>query len=210
MLKRVLSIGLLAAGLSFVNTEVFAQASETSVVYNKENANGFVANVSGDKVILTKNIEEYFKSVFKTKPSNSKGYKVFKGVVWPEVSQDKLDVYFKVDGKKGNNQVSMLVSKGYDNYITTASDPAIAAGVLRYLNGLQVATNNAAAVQAAEKAVEEAQKAQERAEKQLRDLKAEKEKIEKKISEQQKDVTEREKAVREAKDALENAKAKLK
>jgi len=43
-----------------------------------------------------------------------KGFMVYKGTVWTEISVDKLDVYAKVDGNNLKSSVTMVVSKGPD------------------------------------------------------------------------------------------------
>jgi hypothetical protein len=50
------------------------------------------------------------------------GFRVFKGVSIPSISDDKLDLYTRVTGKKENSTLYMAVSRGYDNFISPEGD----------------------------------------------------------------------------------------
>lgn len=210
-MKKFAQIGLIALTTWLVTpTLSHAQAGETTVSYNKINASGYTVNVDGDKSVVTASLEDYFKKTFNTKSSSSKGYKMYKGVSWPEVAADKLDVYYKVDGKKGKNTVTVLVSKGYDNFISGSSDPQIADGVKNFMNSIQQKTANttaANAVAAAQKAMDDAQKDYDKVAKKEEELRKSKEKIEKDIASQQKTMGDKEKTLNQAKAALDAAKA---
>jgi hypothetical protein len=60
------------------------------------------------------------------KKNKQEGYYVFPGVQVPELNNQKLDLYFKVDELKSDPQyrsaITMLVSKGYDNFVTPQVD----------------------------------------------------------------------------------------
>lgn len=211
MIKRTLSIGILAAVLSLGPALVSAQTNETSVSYNKKKANGFVTDVSGNKEFVANSLDDYFKKSFNTRSTSSKGYKLYKGVSWPEVSSDKLDVYYKVDHKKGNNQVTMLVSKGYDNFISSSSAPSIAGSVKDFMNTIKdkaLSAANASALAVAQRSHDEAQREFDRAAKRDEDLRKEKAKIDKEIATQQKTIADKEKLLNQTRTALEAAKAK--
>lgn len=210
-MRKLLVSTIFVAGLAFSTNTTFAQTAETSVSYNKSNANGFVNNINGEKDAVATSLSEYFKKTFDSKSNSSKGYTLYKGVSWPEVSTDKLDVYYKVENKKGNNKVTMLVSKGYDNFISSVTDPQMAEAVKNFMNTIEqkaVVVSNANAVLAAQKAVEEAQKEYEKSIKTDEEYRKDKEKLEKKIAEQQKTIGDKEQKLNQAKAALEAAKAK--
>lgn len=210
-MKRIFIICSLMAGTLFLNSnKVSAQSNESSVSYNKSNVNGFTTSVQGDKGAVEDALEAYFKKTFDSKSSSSKGFKMFKGVAWPEIATEKLDVYYKVAGKKGNNTITMLVSKGYDNFVSSQSDPAIAQGVVNFMNTIKdkvMVINNANAVAAAENSLKDAQREYDRAVKKGSDLKDDQEKIGKAIASQEKEISEKEQALNKAKSALESAKS---
>src|SRR5690606_30383549 len=72
------------------------------------------------------------------------GFRLFEGVSWSEIATEKIDFYYKVDGKKENSTVMFLISKGYDNFITSAKDPLMVNNTKNVLNNL---VNDIAAVQ---------------------------------------------------------------
>ncbi len=52
----------------------------------------------------------------------SDGFRVYKGVVIPEISKEKMDVYYKVEDKKPSSVLYVLMSKGYDNFMKMDPD----------------------------------------------------------------------------------------
>ncbi len=56
----------------------------------------------------------------------------------PELANQKLDLYFKVDpldgGNSYNSSISLMVSKGYDNFVSSEVDSATFAASQRFLN----------------------------------------------------------------------------
>jgi predicted RNA-binding protein with RPS1 domain len=135
----------------------------------------------------------------------SKGYRVYKGVNLPDISPDKIDIYTKVEGKKENATVYFLVSKGYDNFISSKSDPDMFKKVMAYVNTLQadaVSYQLNLDIKAAEEEQAKAEKKYNNSVDDGKDLQSDKTKIEKKIEENK---AEQEKLAAE----LEKAKAKL-
>lgn len=85
-----------------------------------------------------KNVEEVLKQKFKKlKHSSSKGYDAFTAQIFPEISSQTLDIYYKVDGKK-NDQVNvyLFLSTGYDNWLTQQDHSAELANAKKMLEGL--------------------------------------------------------------------------
>lgn len=78
------------------------------------------------------------KSGFKGK--DSKGYTMYKNVSLPELGTGTYDVYFKVDRKskkeKDMSEVTMLVSRGNEVYITEADDAQTINNAKVYLDNL--------------------------------------------------------------------------
>ncbi|MEO8583667.1 MAG: hypothetical protein ABI415_07710 [Flavitalea sp.] len=76
-------------------------------------------------------------NIFK-KSNKQDGFYVFPGVQLPELANQKLDLYFKVDPRNGdssyNSAISLMVSKGYDNFVAPEVDSATFAASQRFLN----------------------------------------------------------------------------
>ena len=75
---------------------------------------------------------------FLNKKSKQEGFYVFSGVVLPELANEKLDLYFKVDPVNDNfsdrSSVTLMVSKGYENFVAKEKDSATFAASEKFLN----------------------------------------------------------------------------
>lgn len=210
MFKNVIIIACMSLGSVMMAADTYAQ-QETTVKYNSAEASAFTLPIDAQKDDVSNSIENYFKNTFSARSSSSKGYRVFKAISWPEVSSDKLDVYYKVDGRKGKSEVTMLVSKGYDNFVSNQSDAQAAAGIKNFLSGLNVKVGEytkGVAVAAGTKALEEAQKEYNKYAKKVEDLNKEKSKLEKEIADNQSKLAEREQQLNKAKSVLDAAQQK--
>lgn len=72
------------------------------------------------------------------KQNKVNGFYTFKGVVLKELTEQPLDLYFKVDpkGKKGNETATIyfMVSKGDEKFITPETDQNIHSAAKKFLN----------------------------------------------------------------------------
>lgn len=72
------------------------------------------------------------------KKNKQEGFYVFPGVQLPELSNQKLDLYFKVDPQNTDPQyrsaITLLVSKGYDNFVNPQVDSATYQASQDFLN----------------------------------------------------------------------------
>jgi len=64
------------------------------------------------------------------------GFRVYKGVSIPSISDDKIDVYTRVSGKKDNSTLSMAVSRGYDNFMTPENDAEAVENIKAYVKSM--------------------------------------------------------------------------
>lgn len=62
------------------------------------------------------------------------GFRVYKGVVIPEITKEKIDVYYRVEDKKPNATIYMLTSKGYDNFMKMDPDSVAVTNTMTYLD----------------------------------------------------------------------------
>lgn len=72
------------------------------------------------------------------------GFYVFSGVKLPALDNQQLDMYFKVEPKskarKDQSVIYLLVSRGYDNFISPEVDPATFAAASAFLNSFVAGT----------------------------------------------------------------------
>ncbi|HLR37605.1 MAG TPA: hypothetical protein VK084_06150 [Chitinophagaceae bacterium] len=58
-----------------------------------------------------------------------------KGCVYPQLSKEKLDFYFQIEKEKRKvTTLTLFISKGYTNFISSKTNPHIAQNALTYLN----------------------------------------------------------------------------
>ncbi len=72
------------------------------------------------------------------------GFYVFNGVTFPEMNNQKLDMYFKVDKaseNKNQSTVYLMVSKGYDNFVSPQNDTVTFYAAQKFLNGFVAGTD---------------------------------------------------------------------
>ncbi len=144
-MKNILTLLLLVVGV-----QVSAQSVNTSVKFNKTDKPALMLYLPynqevAEGTILAKLKETGFEPESKGslfwKQNKVDGFYAFRGVVLRSDSATNAltDLYFKVDrrGSKKDNQsvIYLLTSKGADNFVTDASDPAVYNAAQKFLNG---------------------------------------------------------------------------
>ena len=62
-----------------------------------------------------------------SKPSKTKdGYKMYKGIIIPEISAKSMDYYVKIDDRKPNTNFYLLMSLGYTNFLSRNAGDSVA------------------------------------------------------------------------------------
>jgi len=97
---------------------------------------------TADQTILAKLKETGYKpektGSFMNKKNKQEGFYIFSGVVLPELINQKLDLYFKVDDVNNNSTersaVTLMVSKGYENFVSEENDSATFNAAENFLN----------------------------------------------------------------------------
>jgi hypothetical protein len=95
-----------------------------------------------DATILSKLKETGYKPEknggFLNKKNKQEGFYVFSGVELPELANQKLDLYFKVDEVNNNSvdrsALTLMVSKGYENFVSQENDSATFIATKKFLN----------------------------------------------------------------------------
>ena len=120
------------------------------------------------------------------KNKSQKGFQVYEGVSWPEIAPGQVDVYTRVEEHKGISTVYVLVSKGYDNYISVTTDPEMVAKLKIVLAGLTPGIKDVQhleQVAAQEEVVRKAEKNFNESKRSLERLQSDRDNIDKKIGE---------------------------
>lgn len=161
-------------------------------------------------------IEEAF-SKMGYKGSSSKGFIVYKGVRLKELGNESYDLYFMVDKKskrdKENSIVTMMLSKGFDAFISDTSGSEIFARAGIHLDSMR---NTVAAydleqqIKAQEEEVKKADKKNENLQEEGKDLTKKKSKLEEDIDDNNKEQEKQVKELEKQKQILETLKTNRK
>jgi len=118
----------------------FSQTQSAEVEYQKQPRPAMVNDVPFASKTIEDAIEDTL-SKLGYKGTSSKGFTVYKGVRLQELGPDPYDLYFMVDKKsrkdKDNSTVTMMVSKGYDAFVSKLSDAAVYERSRAYLDSLR-------------------------------------------------------------------------
>lgn len=117
-------IGLAAAAQSYPKMISYKNVLQPSLVLPLPNTTEIA-----EQTILSKLKETGYKPETKGKlfwkKNKQEGFYVFPGVQLPELNNQKLDLYFKVEpitDPVNRSAITLLVSKGYDNFVTPQVD----------------------------------------------------------------------------------------
>lgn len=122
------------------------------------------------------------------KKNKQDGFYVFNGVTLPALNNQKLDLYFKIEpkGRKAKDQSTMfmLVSKGYDNFVSQELDSVTFLAATQFLNSF-IGSNLSFGLQ---QEIEAQEKVVANAERKLSNIEGDEKALRKKIEQLQADV----------------------
>lgn len=133
---------------------VAAQSTFTTISYKEKLQPGLVIQLPNKTkvtqgTILQKLKETGYdpetKGAFFWKTNTSNGFYVFNNVKLRELNNQNLDMYFKVapaiNGDKEQSTLYLMVSKGYDNFVSSHTDTATFYAAKRFLDGFVAGTD---------------------------------------------------------------------
>lgn len=134
---------VLIATVIFSNSS-FAQPRVSTVEYLKTKRQSIVSDFPFSPKTVMNTIEERLEKLgYKAK--DAKDFTVFRGVTLPEIGTGVYDIYFMAEKKSrkddDNSIVTMMVSKGYENFITEKDDEAIVNNAKIYLENLKLSVS---------------------------------------------------------------------
>jgi len=132
MMKYIKSISLSMVAL-FSGILLHGQAKEASVMIDNENRNAVMITIDQPDNITGDALQQRMERSGLKEKSRS-GISRYKGVTLSEISQDKVDIYTKVEkGPNNSSVVYMAVSRGYNNFTNGAADSLITQNVKNFL-----------------------------------------------------------------------------
>jgi hypothetical protein len=193
MIKSSLLIVFFFAG----SMAALSQSVFTTITINKKIQPGLMLNLPNNTDVAEGTILQKLKETGYTpetkgalfwKKNKLDGFYVFNGITLPALNNQKLDMYFKVESKskqqKDQSIIYLLVSKGYDNFISPEADTATFIAATAFLNGFVAGTDS----YRLNLDIEEQEKVVKKAEKKLADLQDDDKTIVKKIENLQADL----------------------
>ena len=126
----------------------FSQATYTTITINKKIQPGLMLELPNNTDVAEGTILQKLKETGYSPETKGKlfwkknkldGFYVFNGIQLAALNNQKLDMYFKVEPKsktqKDQSTIYLLVSKGYDNFISPETDTATFVATTDFLNG---------------------------------------------------------------------------
>ena len=140
------------------------------------------------------------------KGKSNKGFMVYHGVLVPGLGDNSCDLYFSVDRKNKKDKeislVTMMVSKGGDNFITDSSDAVLMGKAKAWLDTL----GNMVAVYDLEQQIASQEEKVKKNEKKLKNLQDDGKDLEKKRKKTEEDINDNNKTQASQQEELENQK----
>ncbi len=131
---------ILLAALIFLSVASFAQARSVTAEYQKINQPAIEIEIPFPEKTVIKSFVDYFeRSGYKGK--ETKGYYTFKDVRLPKIGPGTYDIYFKADRKsrreKDNTIFTMLLSTGYEKFVSETENDSVISNAKQFLNEQQ-------------------------------------------------------------------------
>jgi len=128
------------------------QVTEGSIKVGKEHKNGFIAVSKYSRAELSDLLATKLTGAGLKQHNRKHKFHNYKGIVWNVTGPTKVDLSYRVTGKKHKAKIYLIASKGYDNYITGLSDANTATSIYSFLTELdgQIANSQMVAEKQAE------------------------------------------------------------
>lgn len=202
--------------LSFFSLSLSAQSHITSVEYQKIKRDAIVNEIPFPEKLVANAIKDTLEKLG-YRGKDSKGYTVYKGVKLEALGKSEYDLYFSIDSKgrkdKDISIVTLMISKGFDDFAAEKSDETLIGNAKEYLDNLR----NLIAVYDLEQQITEQDDVVKKNEKrstslveEADDLQKQKKKLEKKIEENKKAQEDQVKENDKQKQVLETLRGKRK
>jgi hypothetical protein len=214
LMKKIVTTLLVSAALmTAANTRAQnVNVHESTISFGKTSQSAVIGEYDAPASVVEEALKLHMEKAGLDKRKSEKGFMAFKGAAWNEVSADKADVYLKVEGKGNKSTISVLYSKGYDNFVTASSNPETVNAIKSFLTNFVADLKKYQLMQDIahqEDALKKAEKAYASSVTDGKSLADDKVKIEKKIADNTNEQGDKQKAVDAEKKKLEDLKAML-
>lgn len=179
MKKVLLVAGMILGTLTMTTMAATAQVQtrEASVSFGKVSHSAVIADFNYATDALDAVLKKRFADAKLPKTKSASGkFKKMEGATWPEISNDKMDYYYRLSGKKGKATLEIMASKGYDNFVTAQNDASSVQNIKNFMISLEsdlIKYSLNELMAAKEKEIKDAEKGLSKAEKVLEDARNE-------------------------------------
>lgn len=195
-----------------INISSLAQARYVFIEFKDVQRPSVVHEFSFPEKTVARAIDEKMQKLG-YKGKESKGFIVYNGVTLSELGSQPLDMYFKINGKRENTTVNLMLSKGNENFVSELDDAStinraksfmdsLAAGIEAYDLEQQIANQ--------ENDLKKAEKKYEKLVNDADDLQKAKKRIENNIEENLKDQKNQQAEIEKQRQIFETLKSKRK
>lgn len=200
---------LLMAVMLFQSIIIFAQAKPASTMIDKKNRDAVMIEINQPVNITTDALQQKLQREGLTEKIKN-GIGSYKGVTLAEISNDKIDLYTKVEeGPNNSSDVYMAVSKGYNNFTNSGADSIITLKIETFLNSFVIDANNQYAdvnISNQIKAENESEKEYQQLLDEQKDLEKKKDKIDNRLNEIQNEMGKKQIEIDKIKTEIEDSK----
>ena len=124
-----------------VYTATIAQSRTETVTYQKINRQAVVNDIPFPEKTVRDAIDNNMGQMG-YKGKDTKGFTVYKGVRLPALGNDLYDLYFSADRKSRKEKeyatLTMMITKGLDNFVADSTDAAVVSNAKAYLDSIKI------------------------------------------------------------------------
>lgn len=137
-MKKIATFLVLACAVCTLSAQ---KASETVIMFGKEQLHGFTINIDNTAAnIIDDAIAYKLESQYGLKGSKKKGFHVYENQKCIAFGEARYDIYYTTNevGKKNNKstQVTLVVTTGNMNCVTFSNDPRTSRNIVTFMEGL--------------------------------------------------------------------------
>ena len=202
-MKQILVLFFLLAG-----TAGMGQSKVSKVEYQKADREAIVHELPFEEDMVTKAIQDTLEKLG-YKGKESKGFVVYRGVKLAALGSGAYDLYFAVDKKsrkeKSSSHVTMMISTGFEEFITEKSHPELVHNAKAYMDNLRHTValyDHNVQIAEQEEAVRKVEKKMEDLAEEAQDLQKKMKKLEKEIDDNNKEQADQQKELEKQRQIL--------
>lgn len=202
-MKRILVLFFLLAGYAGMG-----QSKVSKVEYQKVGREAIVHELPFEEDMVTKAIQDTLEKLG-YKGKESKGFVVYKAVKLAALGSGAYDLYFAVDKKsrkeKSSSHVTMMISTGFEEFVTEKSHPELVHNAKAYMDNLRHTValyDHNVQIAEQEEAIRKVEKKIEDLAEEAQDLQKKKKKLEKEIDDNNKEQADQQKELEKQRQIL--------